>query len=156
MMSVSMKTCCIHENLQIAWTQEKDIEQIMAIEQASFTDPWTEGGFFDALKYSYSLMLCAKLGDTIVGYGCLYHIMEEGEIVHIAVAPDFRSMGIGLKLLESLLTHGRNLGVTRFLLDVRFSNASAIALYEKAGFKKLTVQKNFYENPVEDAWLMEL
>ena len=133
-----------------------DIPAIAAIEAASFPDPWSEKGLEDCLKYSFSTMLTARLGERIVGFCCLYQVLSEGEIVNVAIDPKFRSRGIGRQMLDGLLSLGKDRGVTRFLLDVRLSNAPAIALYEKAGFKTLTIQKNFYSNPVEHGWLMEL
>ncbi|MBS5521855.1 MAG: ribosomal protein S18-alanine N-acetyltransferase [Clostridiales bacterium] len=156
MMKEQSKFRLTPEMVQIVPAQKMDLPELVKLERQCFSDPWSLSCFEAAQKYSYSTMLLAKLGDTVAGYCCLYHIMDEGEIVNIAVAPDFCRAGIGTKMLASLLEKGRGQGVTRFLLDVRFSNLAAIRLYEKAGFKKIAVQKNFYENPAEDAWLMEL
>lgn len=133
-----------------------DIDRLMEIEFRSFSDPWSRKGFEDALTYHYSYMLTARCLGKVAGYCCLYHILDEGEIVNVAVAPEFRGRGIGFLMLSSLIQYGREQGVRRFLLDVRVSNQPAIALYKKAGFQTLALQKNFYQNPSEDAWLMEL
>ena len=82
--------------------------------------------------------------------------MDEGEIVNVAVAQEFRGRGIGEQMLGELIRQGRLMSVKRFILDVRVGNTAAIRLYEKAGFRRLAIQKNFYENPSEDGWLMEL
>lgn len=145
-----------HRDLQIAPSDIEDLPCILKIEQRSFTDPWTYKNFEDTFSLSYATMLTAKIGNEVAGYCCLYHIMDEGEIVNVAIDPKFRRAGVGMKMLNCLIEHGRNAGVRRFLLDVRVSNEGAISLYEKAGFKKVVKQKNFYEKPVEDAWLMEL
>lgn len=144
------------DEVMVALAAPEDLPEIVRIEQASFSDSWSLKGFEDALRYSYSTMLCAKLGNAVVGYCCLYQVLDEGEIVNVAVAPEHRSRGIGRIMLDQLIARGKAKGVSRFLLDVRLSNLPAIRLYEGAGFKKLAVQKNFYENPSEDAWLMEL
>lgn len=135
---------------------EEDLPEILTIENASFSDPWTFQGFLDCLKYSYSTLLTCKADGRVAGYGCLYAFGEEGEIINVAIAPEFRGRGYGEKLVFELIHQGRIKGVSRFILDVRMSNASAIRLYEKAGFKTIAIEKNFYENPKEDAWLMEL
>lgn len=143
-------------DLQILASDIKDIPEIIKIERESFSDPWSSKAFEDTLTYSYATMLTAKVKDQVAGYCCLYHILDEGEIVNVAIAPQFRRTGIGMNMLTCLIERGKMLGVRRFVLDVRVSNVCAIGLYEKAGFKKLVIQKNFYECPPEDAWLMEL
>lgn len=143
-------------DLQIAPSDIEDLPYILKIEQRSFTDPWTFKNFEDTFSLNYAIMLTAKIKNEVAGYCCLYHIMDEGEIVNVAIDPRFRRAGVGMKMLSCLIECGRNAGVQRFLLDVRVSNEGAVSLYEKAGFKKVVKQKNFYEKPVEDAWLMEL
>ncbi len=133
-----------------------DVNAIARIETACFGDPWSVQGIEDALTYSYSTMLTAVLGGDIVGFACLYQMVDEGEIVQVAVTPKFQGQGIGRQLLGGLIRHGIEHGVTRFILDVRVSNDRAVKLYEKAGFKKLALQKNFYSQPTEDGWLMEM
>ncbi len=135
---------------------ERDLDGVMAIENASFSDAWSRAGFEDSLEQPYALMLTAKYGENVAGYCCLYQMLDEGEIINVAVAPDCRGLGVGLRMLEHLLALGKDRGIIRFLLDVRVSNAPAIRLYEKAGFAILAQQKNFYQSPVEDGWLMEL
>ncbi len=144
------------DDLEIFQADLKDLDEILKIEQCSFTDPWSRQGFEDALKYEYSSLLAARVNGRMAGYCCLYHIMDEGEIVNVAVAETFRGKGIGERMMQALLALGRSKGVDRFILDVRVGNAPAIKLYKKMGFFPLALEKNFYENPVEDGWLMEL
>lgn len=146
----------MNESIEITPAVFEDIDQFMAIETQSFSDPWSKKGFEDALSYDYSYMVTARCLGKVAGYCCLYYVLDEGEIVNVAVAPDFRGRGVGFSMLSSLIQYGREQGVSRFLLDVRVSNHPAIALYKKSGFKPLALQKNFYQNPSEDAWLMEL
>lgn len=133
-----------------------DLNRVLAIEQASFGDPWSRAGFEDCLEQPYAVMLVARRQDRVIGYCCLYHMLDEGEIINVAIAPEARGQGVGLQMLEALLAAGKARGITRFLLDVRLSNTAAQRLYEKAGFMVLARQKNFYQSPTEDAWLMEL
>ena len=136
--------------------REEDLQAVMDIEQVSFPDPWTKEGFRQSMEQPYSLMLTARLNDEIIGYCCLYHILDEGEIINVAIHPRYRGRGLGSQMLGQMLDMGKALGIVRFILDVRDSNISARKLYEKAGFKKIAIQKNFYETPTEDGWLMEL
>ena len=142
--------------LQISMAQPEDLERILEIEKESFTDPWSRQGFEDALKYEYSSLLAVRCRGLVAGYCCLYHIMDEGEIVNVAVGEGFRGRGIGERMLQATIRLGMLKGVKRFILDVRVGNIPAVKLYRKLGFCPIVLEKNFYENPSEDAWLMEL
>ena len=144
------------DTLRIVPMQLDDLDRIMEIEAASFTDAWTRSGFEESLAQAYAKMFTAKIDETVVGYCCLYHILDEGEIINVAIHPDWRGRGLGGRMLGFLLEEGLRDGVGRFILDVRESNIAAQRLYESAGFKKIALQKNFYDTPVEDGWLMEL
>ena len=134
---------------------EDDLDAIMEIEQASFSDPWTRDGFLESLKQPYAKMFVAKKDSKVVGYCCLYYILDEGEIINVAIHPDCRGKGYGKMMLEHLLKEGKCVGVKRFVLDVSVSNTPGQRLYESAGFKKIALQKKFYDTSVEDGWLME-
>ena len=143
-------------NVQICEAVPENAKAIAVIEEACFTDPWSMQGIIDALTYSYSTMLTAAVDGNIAGCACLYQMADEGEIINVAVAPKYQGNGIGKMLLMELIKRGTARGITRFILDVRVSNEKAVGLYEKAGFRKLVLQKGFYGNPPEDGWLMEL
>lgn len=145
----------MNDTLCIVPMQLNDLDSIMEIEEASFTDAWTRSGFEESLTQTYAKMFTAKIGETVVGYCCLYHILDEGEIINVAIHPNWRGRGLGGRMLGFLLEEGRKDGVNRFILDVRESNVAAQKLYESAGFKKIALQKRFYDTPVEDGWLME-
>lgn len=147
---------CSWDDIQIIPAQPDDLDEILEIEKDSFSDPWSRQGFEDALKYDYSALFAARVHNQVAGYCCLYHIIDEGEIVNVAVAEAFRGRGIGERMLQKMLRFGMAKGVKRFILDVRVGNAPAIKLYRKLGFRPLVLEKNFYESPSEDAWLMEL
>uniref|UniRef100_UPI00359F6AE1 GNAT family N-acetyltransferase n=1 Tax=Jeotgalibaca porci TaxID=1868793 RepID=UPI00359F6AE1 len=72
------------------------------------------------------------------------------------VLSSYKRQGIGEKLLQSLVAHGKEKGVENFILEVRISNEPAIALYKKYGFVEIDIRKNYYEQPVEDAYIFQL
>jgi [ribosomal protein S18]-alanine N-acetyltransferase len=92
----------------------------------------------------------------LVGYVCFWVVFEELRMMNLAVAPHVRHRGIGRWLLQQAVTMGLEQGARRALLEVRASNAPALALYEQAGFFRSGVRTRYYTNPVEDAVLMEL
>ena len=141
-------------NMEIRKMTEDDLDQVIAIEQQCFTDPWSRQGFIDSIKQTFSVMLVGSYLGRICGYCCLYQMLDEGEFINVAVHPGYRQMGWGKRLVSMVMKIGIEKGVSCFLLDVRVGNAPAIRLYEKMGFEKIVVQKNFYQFPTEDGWLM--
>lgn len=133
---------------------QADIPQVLAIEQRVFSDAWTEDGFQDSLANHHAILLVAKDGDEVQGYCCLYTVLDEGEIVNVAVKPEARRRSIAMEMVGTLLVEGAAKGVGRFFLEVRQSNIGAQKLYEKLGFSYIGIRKNFYEKPAEDALLM--
>ena len=94
--------------------------------------------------------LVAEESGEIVGYVTSTYCLDEAEIITVAVSPNFRKTGVATKLIESLISSLKNLNVNTLFLEVRESNLGAISLYEKLGFTKLSVRKNYY-NGIENA-----
>lgn len=133
----------------------EDIPAVAALEKKTFSEPWNEKGFEDALLGSQNIFLTAVgKEDLIAGYIGLYGSFDEGDITNVAVAEEFRGLGIGFLLVESIKEMASSQGIRQIFLEVRASNAAARALYRKAGFEACGQRKDFYREPVEDAILM--
>ena len=130
---------------------------VAALEKLCFpADPWSEELFRAALDNPSVSILLAQGGDgEILGYAVLSVLLDEGNLDNIAVAPDYRRRGVADALLGAVTGFGRA-HLAALLLEVRASNAPAIALYEKHGFAAVGRRKNYYEAPKEDAILMTL
>lgn len=130
---------------------------VAALEQVCFpADPWSEPVYRAALDNPAVAILLAQGEDgVLLGYAVLSAILDEGNLDNIAVAPEYRRQGIADALLSALTGFGRA-HLTRLMLEVRASNAPAIALYEKYGFAAVGRRKNYYNAPKEDAILMTL
>ncbi len=134
--------------------QEADLDRIAEIAAQSFSSPWSRQGFAEAIPMENACFLLAEEENAILGYCGLYMAADEGEIINVAVCPKFRKKGIGDLLLTALIEEGHRNGVCRFFLEVRVSNAAAICLYEKHGFVRQGIRKNFYQDIHEDAYVM--
>ena len=132
----------------------EDLEQVMPIEEECFSVPWTENGFFTFLIRQDALFLVAEEDDEILGYIGILTVLDEGEITNVCVRPSARRRHVGARLLEELLGRVETGDVAVIHLEVRESNAAAIALYEKFGFVRDGLRRNYYEEPKEDALLM--
>ena len=134
--------------------KSEDVFQAAEIEKKSFSMPWSPEGFKGALAYEDNIILVAEEAGRIAGYACVYVSFDEGELTNIAVEPEYSVRVIGLMLMKELKRRAEDKSVSKIVLEVRISNATAISLYEKCGFKNLGTRKNFYEQPVEDAYIM--
>ncbi|MBQ8185217.1 MAG: ribosomal protein S18-alanine N-acetyltransferase [Lachnospiraceae bacterium] len=142
------------ETLQIRFMEERDLDQVAAIEKKYFSMPWSRRNFLDSLKLAHTIYVVAEIDSRIAGYCGCYQMLEEAEIVNVAVDETFRGRGIGYRMLTELMRLGEKQGAFAYTLEVRVSNAPAIRLYESLGFESLGIRKNFYEKPVEDAMIM--
>ena len=142
---------------QILPMAEKHLPQVAALEKICFpSDPWSEALFQAALENPSVAVLLAQGEDgSILGYTVLSVVLDEGNLDNIAVAPGARRQGVSDALLSTLTGFGRD-HLSALMLEVRASNAPAIALYEKHGFAAVGRRKNYYDAPKEDAILMTL
>ena len=129
--------------------------QAAEIERLCFSDPWSEKMLAEHLANPCSLTLAA-VGDTgrLLGYVGLLAVVDEGYITNVAVRPHSRRQGVAAALLDALEAQGKERELAFLTLEVRQSNASARALYEKLGYVQAGLRRNYYENPREDAIIM--
>ncbi|MCM1107310.1 MAG: ribosomal protein S18-alanine N-acetyltransferase [Blautia sp.] len=140
-----------------------DVPFVAAIERESFSRPWSERSFLEAVTDKNACFLTALCsapgisadGDGLVaGYIGMYLSPPEGEITNVAVAGEFRGKGFGTALVAAVQEAAVSLGIGQLFLEVRDSNATAVRLYEHSGFVEVGVRKGFYDFPREDARIM--
>lgn len=136
--------------------KKENIPQATLIEQRTFSMPWSQKAFEESMSYDYMMFLMAydEESKEMVGYIGMYTTFSDADITNIAVIPEYRGRGIGSRLLESIFGKAREKYITNIRLEVRESNKSAIKLYEKKGFVKIGIRKDFYEKPIENAFIM--
>jgi len=134
-----------------------DLEQVVAIDQASFSLPWPARSFqFELTDNPASRCWVVELDGKIIAMIVGWLILDELHVATIATHPDFRRQGIGKKLLNHALKSAREEGVTRSFLEVRESNEAAINMYKSFGFVEDGRRKEYYKDNHEDAILMTL
>ena len=130
------------------------IEQIAALERQCFSTPWSEAALEEELYNPQASFIVAEgPGEQVLGYAGLQVILDEGYIANIAVRPDVRRQGIAGALLDVYCRFGQ-VNLAFLTLEVRASNAPAIALYRKYGFQQAGLRKNYYDRPREDGVIM--
>ena len=134
----------------------EDLDQVLTIERASFTMPWSRGAFlYEMQQNRVARCWVMRDGDTVVGYLCLWEIADELHITNIAVHPTRRRQGIARTLLSGLIEDGRARKLRLIVLEVRPSNHDALALYESFGFRVISRRRGYYYDTGEDALVME-
>lgn len=140
--------------IEIAAMRPEDLPEVSALEQEIFSRPWSKDGFEASLRAKNTIYLTARLDGGLAGYCGMIYCMDEAEITNVAVRECCRRKGVASAMLRELIERGNSRGVESFLLEVRKSNAPAIALYTALGFTECGIRKKFYEKPVEDAVIM--
>ena len=130
------------------------VARVAELEKLCFSTPWSENSIASELNNDLALWLVALNDDTVVGYVGSQTVCGETDIMNIAVHPDWRRRGIAQILIEQLIRGLEERGSDRLTLEVRASNAPAIALYDKLGFQEVGRRPNYYRNPREDALIL--
>ncbi|MBR5381560.1 MAG: ribosomal protein S18-alanine N-acetyltransferase [Oscillospiraceae bacterium] len=140
--------------LAILHARGEDIPRIREIAEASFPDPWSEESFRRELDAD-GVFYAAHSEGRLDGYLVLRSMGLEYEVLDVAVAPEARRTGIGEALIATAVQYAREHGAEKVWLEVRAGNVPALGLYEKYGFRRVGLRKNYYARPAEDAVLME-
>ena len=130
------------------------VAQIASLERQCFADPWSEGSIASELDNPLSLWLVAEQNGAVCGYVGSQTVLDETDMMNIAVRPDCRRQGIAAALIEELVSRLKERGSHILRLEVRESTTPAIALYNSMGFTQLGIRKNYYRNPKENALIL--
>jgi ribosomal-protein-alanine N-acetyltransferase len=142
-------------DVQIDKMKMADLDDVMEIEQASFSLPWSRWMFGRELEdRENSHFLVMRSGSEVIGYIGFWMVLDEAHIVTIAVRSDLRRKGIGSMLLASALVLAVSLDANRATLEVRVTNLPAQRLYKKFGFEVVGIRRKFYSDTGEDAYVM--
>jgi ribosomal-protein-alanine N-acetyltransferase len=139
--------------------RERDLPSVRAIEAMSFSNPWSEDTFRGEIQnapVSSPLVVVRRPGDEVVAYIIYWQIRDDVQVNNIAVHPECRGLGIAEALMRFAIAKVRAAGAAFMTLEVRQSNAPAVALYKKLGFEALGTRRNYYTKPDEDACVMGL
>ncbi|HXY62297.1 MAG TPA: ribosomal protein S18-alanine N-acetyltransferase [Nitrospirota bacterium] len=148
------------ESIKLDFMTKGDIDQVLAIEEASFSMPWSRNLFLSEFRSQMISRLIVALADKperlVLGFTVFWLVEDEMHILNLAVKPEFRRKGIARNLVLAALRRGHEQGAKRAYLEVRLSNVAAQKLYSALGFTGAGVRREYYDSPVEDAVLMTL
>ena len=141
--------------MEIVKMNADHVAPVAAIEKECFgMAAWSEKSVASELDNKLALWLVALDGETVAGYVGSQTVMDETDMMNVAVTGSYRRRGIAEELVNALVEELKALGSHSLTLEVRASNAPAIALYEKLGFVQTGLRKNYYRNPREDALIL--
>lgn len=133
----------------------RDLPAIEEIEFESFSNPWQADTFRSLLGQDRATVLVAEDPEVgVIGYAVFWWVMDQAELGNLAVRDGFQNRGTGSALLDQAKAHARAHGAESLFLEVRVSNASARRLYANHGFSQISVRKDYYRSPREDALIL--
>jgi ribosomal-protein-alanine N-acetyltransferase len=134
-----------------------DFPAVMAIETRIYAFPWTQGNFRDSLAAGYNCWVYLRDGE-LIGYAVLMHASDQAHLLNLSIAANCQRQGCGGLLLQGVCALARGNGARLLFLEVRPSNAAALRLYERHGFQRIGLRRDYYPAPAgrEDALIFSL
>lgn len=135
---------------------DADLDGVLAVESASFTNPWTREMYtWELQNRGVCHVYVVRTSEMpVVGFCAFWLVVDEIHINNVAILPEWRGRGLGSALMQRVLEEALVLGARRATLEVRASNEGARRLYERLGFRITGTRRNYYTSPVEDALIL--
>ena len=130
------------------------VPQVAALEKECFSDPWSQQSVASELENPLALWLVWEEDGRVLGYVGSQTVLDETDMMNVAVSAQARRRGIAQALVEALVIQLKQRGSRCLTLEVRASNAPAICLYEKLGFRQVGRRPNYYSHPKEDGLIL--
>ena len=147
----------LKQALRLAPMREADLPEVLGAESAIYSHPWTRGNFADSLRAGYECWTW-RSGSDLVGYFVLLVAASEAHLLNLSIAAAWQKKGYGSALLREAMRIGRAGGARNLFLEVRPSNAAAKALYQRFGFRQVSLRRGYYpmNDGREDALVLAL
>ncbi|MGG5254745.1 ribosomal protein S18-alanine N-acetyltransferase [Neobacillus sp. SM06] len=145
----------MEETIVFRFMREEDIDQVVEIEQASFTTPWSREAFYNEMHHNkFAVYIVIEQHKRLIGYCGVWIVADEAHVTNVAILPEHRGKKLGETLMRNLMNLARDRGAKTMTLEVRVSNFIAQSLYRKLGFKDGAIRRNYYTDNQEDALVM--
>ncbi|HMO16039.1 MAG TPA: ribosomal protein S18-alanine N-acetyltransferase [Pirellulaceae bacterium] len=141
-------------DVHIRWMIRRDMQEVTRIEENSFEFPWSEQDFYHCLRGRNCIGMVAEHDEQVIGFMIYELHQEQLHILNFAVRPDFRRRNIGRQMVEKLIGKLSQQRRTRIILEVRETNLAAQLFFQRMGFVAVTVLRDYYDDTVEDAYVM--
>ena len=142
-------------NVHIRWMIRRDMNEVLDIEQASFEFPWLEDDFLRCLRQRNCIGMVAEFDERVVGFMVYELHKDQLHVLNFAVRPDIRRRGIGHQMVNKLIGKLSRKGRNRIVLEIRETNLAAQMFFKRLGFRAVSVLRDYYDDTVEDAYVMQ-
>ena len=133
---------------------KEDLDEIVSIESSLYKDVWNKEAYLRDLENEIAFNYVLEHDGVILGYYGFWLMFDNIDITKVSIRKELQGKGLSKILMEDMFNRISNSDVVTATLEVRVSNKVAISLYEKYGFKKISVREKYYEN-IEDAYVMQ-
>ncbi len=137
---------------------ERDLDDVVEVEEQIYPFPWTRGNFADSLRAGYSCWVLRDDAGRLLAYAIVMLALDEAHLLNLSVASDAQRAGLGWRTLQWMADISRDHGARTMLLEVRPSNPAAMRLYERYGFRRIGTRRGYYpaHDGREDAIVMRI
>jgi ribosomal-protein-alanine N-acetyltransferase len=142
-------------NVHIRWMIRRDMTEVLDIEQASFEFPWLEEDFLRCLRQRNCIGMVAEYDERVVGFMVYELHKDQLHVLNFSVRPDVRRRGIGQQMVNKLIGKLSRRGRNRIVLEIRETNLAAQMFFKNLGFRAVSVLRDYYDDTVEDAYVMQ-
>lgn len=133
---------------------KEDLEEVVNIESSLYKDNWNTEAYLRDLENEIAYNYVLEHDGVILGYYGFWLMFDNIDITKVSIRKELQGKGLSKILMEDMFNRISNSDINTVTLEVRVSNSVAISLYEKYGFKKISVREKYYEN-TEDAYVMQ-
>ena len=142
-------------NVHIRWMIRRDMPEVLDIETSSFEFPWTEEDFIRCLRQRNCIGMVAEYDEKVVGFMIYELHRDQLHVLNISVGPDVHRRGIGTQMVNKLLGKLSQQRRNQITLEIRETNLAAQVFFRNLGFKAISVLRDYYDDTVEDAYVMQ-
>jgi len=141
--------------VHIRWMTERDMPEVLAIEDEDFEFPWTEEDFIRCLKQQSIIGMVAQYDDRVVGFMVYELHRNRIHVLNFAVAAECQRCGVGSQMVSKLTAKLSSQRRNRLVVDVRETNLAAQQFFRENGFRAISVLREHYKETAEDAYVMQ-
>ena len=142
-------------NVHIRWMIRRDMPEVLQIERTSFEYPWSEEDFIRCLRQRNCIGMVAEYDERVVGFMIYELHKDQLHVLNFSVRPDVRRRGIGMQMVNKLVGKLSQQRRNRIVLEIRETNLAAQMFFKNLGFRAVSVLRDYYDDTVEDAYVMQ-
>lgn len=142
-------------NVHIRWMIRRDMPEVLNIEQSSFEFPWSEEDFIRCLRQRNCIGMVAEYDERVVGFMIYELHKDQLHVLNFSVRPDVRRRGVGMQMVNKLVGKLSQQRRNRIVLEIRETNLAAQMFFKNLDFRAVSVLRDYYDDTVEDAYVMQ-